>query len=219
MDQRSSHLSSTPTRPAPAELEPCLALGGLFQATAQVHRIATIGSADPMQVSVCLSSVLNLNPQNTQEVFGSPSALRHGLEFLKGVLSGKAPHAEPLRLAVAVLQLERRFQRNPRQQQALGRELELLTQTEGVLDHPAAEETVAQLADAWVQHVGSVQPRIMVSGNPQYLKDPDNQSLIRSLLLAGLRASVLWRQVGGSRWRLLWQRKRYIQATQYLLRA
>lgn len=218
MDQRKPDLSDA-----------CLALGGLFQATALVHQVATQGRADPDQVAVCLASVLNLSPENLDNIYApaqlacrplnAARALRHGLQFLRGVLGGKAPQTEPLRLAVAVLQLERRFQRLPDKQQALGRELELLAHTEGVRAHPEAGETIVQLADAWVQHLGGIQPRIMVSGNPTYLQDRDNQSLIRSLLLAGLRAAVLWRQVGGSRWRLLWQRKAYLRAAEYLLAA
>ena len=214
MDQRSGDLSGTPPQRAA-----CLALGGLFQATSLVHQVAALGHANHQQVKVCLASVLNLHPSDLDEIYGSPGALRQGLEFLRAVLGGRAPHTEPLRLAVAVLQLERRFRKLPRQQQALGRELELLAGTEGVRDHPDAGETIAQLADAWVQHVGNIQPRIMVSGNAAYLQDQDNPSLIRSLRLAALRAAVLWRQVGGSRWRLIWQRKAYQRAADALLEA
>lgn len=201
----------------PVEADICIALAGLFQATSQVHRIATVGSSDPLPTSACLGSVLNLNPSSLESVYGSLNAIRPGLKFLRDVLSGRAPHAEPLRLAIAVLQLERRFRRRRDKQQALGRELELIAQSAAAQEDPSASETVAQLADAWVQHVGGTQPRIMVSGNPNYLKDLDNQALIRALLLAALRAAVLWQQMGGSRWRLLWQRKSYQKALQTLL--
>lgn len=206
MDQRSASLTA-----------PCLALGGLFQATALVHQVAAMGYGEPDKVNTCLASVLNLNPQQLDDVYGKPAALQKGLEFLCAMLNGRAPHTEPLRIAIAILQLERRFRRQPQRQQGLGRELDLLVQTGGMRDNPSANETIAQLADTWVQYLGNIEPRIMVNGNPRHLKNPDNQSLIRALLLSALRSAVLWRQMGGSRWRLLWQRKAYIQAARSLL--
>ena len=35
--------------------------------------------------------------------------------------------------------------------------------------------------------------------------------MIRALLLAGIRSAVLWRQLGGRRWRLVTQRQRLLQ--------
>jgi high frequency lysogenization protein len=35
---------------------------------------------------------------------------------------------------------------------------------------------------------------------------------IRACLLAGVRAARLWRQVGGSRWQLIFSRGRYLNA-------
>jgi high frequency lysogenization protein len=47
----------------------------------------------------------------------------------------------------------------------------------------------------------------MVQGDPQYLQVGDNAARIRVLLLAGIRACVLWRQAGGNRWRLILNRQ------------
>ncbi|GAB4197473.1 MAG: high frequency lysogenization protein HflD [Wenzhouxiangellaceae bacterium] len=208
MDQRSSDLNDL-----------CLALAGLFEATVLVNDIARRGYADQAGVNMCLASVLNLNPDDISEIYSRAGDLHHGLRYLISVLNGRAEFSEPLRMAVTVLQLERRFRGLKRQQQALGRELDLLAGAEEAADNPAAPEVVAQLADAWVQHVGSIQPRIMVNGNPLYLKSGDNQSLIRALLLSALRAATLWRQLGGGRWRLMWQRKAYLRTAQALLNA
>jgi high frequency lysogenization protein len=42
-------------------------------------------------------------------------------------------------------------------------------------------------------------PRIMVNGDPAHLNNPENANRIRALLLAGIRAAMLWRQSGGGR--------------------
>ena len=43
------------------------------------------------------------------------------------------------------------------------------------------------------------------------LRDTDNQERIRALLLAGIRAVILWRQVGGRRRYLIFRRKEILK--------
>jgi high frequency lysogenization protein len=59
----------------------------------------------------------------------------------------------------------------------------------------------------------------MVRGEPNYLQNPDNQNRIRALLLAGIRAAWLWRQMGGNRWRILFGRQQFLDAAQTYLRS
>jgi high frequency lysogenization protein len=79
---------------------------------------------------------------------------------------------------------------------------------------------LAHLADIYSRTVSQLQPRIMVRGEPVYLNNPDNQNRIRALLLAGIRAAWLWRQVGGSRWKILFGRQRLLDTARgYLKRS
>jgi high frequency lysogenization protein len=48
----------------------------------------------------------------------------------------------------------------------------------------------------------------MVNGEQQYLTRPDVVNKIRSVLLAGIRSAILWKQCGGSRWKFLFYRKK-----------
>ena len=60
---------------------------------------------------------------------------------------------------------------------------------------------------------------LQVAGNANLLKTTDVQNQLRALLLAGLRAAVLWRQVGGRRLQLLFNRKRIGDTARYLLQS
>jgi high frequency lysogenization protein len=51
------------------------------------------------------------------------------------------------------------------------------------------------------------------------LENPDNQNLIRALLLAAIRAAVLWRQCGGRRLSLFLRRSALLEAASGLLEA
>lgn len=46
-------------------------------------------------------------------------------------------------------------------------------------------------------------PRIQVTGSPAVLQSPQVQAKVRATLLAGIRAAVLWHQVGGGRLQLM----------------
>ena len=47
--------------------------------------------------------------------------------------------------------------------------------------------------------------------------NPDNANKVRAILLAGIRAAVLWTQCGGSRWQVLFKRSALLLETEKLL--
>ena len=56
-----------------------------------------------------------------------------------------------------------------------------------------------------------------MSGDPQLLKQVDNQHKVRALLLAGVRSAVLWRQLGGKRRQILLNRQRILVCAEQAL--
>ena len=54
-------------------------------------------------------------------------------------------------------------------------------------------------------------------GEQNYLRNDDNAAKVRVLLLAGIRAGVLWQQLGGNRWSLFWSRKKYVATARKFL--
>ena len=56
----------------------------------------------------------------------------------------------------------------------------------------------------------------MVSGDPAILNNPDTANKVRTFLLCAIRSAVLWQQSGGSRWQLLFKRKKIIHTAQTL---
>mgnify|MGYP000520694154 CR=1 FL=1 len=91
----------------------------------------------------------------------------------------------------------------------------------GVPDEPQHEREDAQahdIAELYTRTVSKMTPRIIVSGQPQYLQNPRVTDWIRTLLLAGLRSATLWQQLGGGRFDLMFRRKKLLADVQeYLL--
>jgi len=79
------------------------------------------------------------------------------------------------------------------------------------------DNVIAGLANAYSQTISTLKPRIMVQGEHVYISNPNNANRIRALLLAAIRATVLWRQCGGTRWQLLFQRGSIVEEAKRLL--
>ncbi len=185
-----------------------LALAGLFQATLLVDRVAWgQQDYDDPALEASLQSILAVDASDVPTVYGGTAVLRCGLDAL---LSQFRDHRNPGRGPVpyygaALLQLERRLQRNRELFNRLGEGIESARrQTEyfGLMH----ENTLAALADLYQQSAGQLGPRVMVRGEPALLQNPRNAGLVRALLLAGIRSAVLWRQCGGTRLGLLFGR-------------
>jgi high frequency lysogenization protein len=196
-----------------------IALGGIYQAARCVREAARQGSADEGEMTPCIYSLFQKDPASVPDVFGAPGAVAAGVRELTGQLSG-GPHRELelTRYVVSLLKLERVLELRKAMVGIIAEGIEeirpILASTS--LTDP---ELIKRLADIYARTVSHLQPRIMVSGEPLYLKDDENQHRIRALLLAGIRSAWLWRQVGGSRWRILFGRTRLLDAAREYLRA
>ncbi len=200
-----------------SERDRVLALAGIFQAIHCVQQIARRGMADSGAVETSIYSLFETSPENVQAVFGGADRVSLGARQLIGQLTGDVKrNSELTRYAIQLLQLERKLSRNPAM---LKRISEGIALARSRLEHfPMLHPNIlAQLAELYSNTVSRLQPRIIVHGEPLHLQNPENVNRIRSLLLAGIRAAILWRQTGGSRWHLLFSRGRLLAEARALV--
>jgi high frequency lysogenization protein len=195
-----------------------IALAGLFQAVKLVRQTATGGYRDDLALDACLKGLFNTDPASVDTVFGALDGLRSGLETALDQISSRRGRRdlELTRYAITVLYLERKL---AGQRAMLDRIRDVIDNTRGQAEsqgmtHP---DVLARLADAYKQTVSTLRPQVLVNGNPGILGNPDNQNLIRTLLLSAIRAAVLWRQCGGRRFTLILRRKALQEALESLL--
>jgi high frequency lysogenization protein len=193
-----------------------IALAGVMQACRLVSDLATRGRTDAAAVDASLASVFRIDADSAGDVFGGPTNLRAGLEALLTQFESARRDPALTRLAIGVLRLERRLARNSRM---LGELRTGIEQIQRQVDHFGTAHATVQtrLAELYVNTLSQLRPRIVVHGNPQHLANPHLVEQIRALLLAGVRAAVLWRQVGGSQIRLLLRRREYTMLARGLL--
>lgn len=200
-----------------------IALAALFQCVEGVRQIAHDGLVERELFHTCLNSVATENTDTIQEIYGGISKLRTGFKEtllqLGGELmmpDGKQKNIETTRYAINLLHLEKKLSSRPELFQDLLKGMEDIQRQ---LDHfEVTDETIIEhLAEIYSETISQLGPRIMVKGDQDHLGRKDNAAKIRALLLAGVRASLLWRQAGGNRWRLLLERgKLQAQAKEFL---
>lgn len=183
-----------------------LGLAGVLQALAQVRRIADTGQSEAEPVAIALASVLRLDAETAEAVYGDAQGLRPGLRLLRDHLANNARDEVLGKLALAVVQLERRFSRDDAMTAQVGAGISAAAETAASLgsSHP---DVINQLAELYAGTISQLTPRIMVQGNPHYLGQAGVVAEIRSLLLAALRSAVLWRHSGGTLWDFVFRRR------------
>ena len=200
------------------EFEKTLALAGVCQAAALVQQLARKGQTDQDAFEATINSIVITDPQNTEEVFGGQASLRTGLKTLIGQL-GNTPDdkdAEVTRYIASILGLERKLKKQPKRLNELA---ERISNAQRQLNHLALFESqmMANLASIYSDNISPIGPKIQVAGNPELLKQSSSQQKVRALLLAGVRAAVLWRQLGGKRRHILFNRKKVLAAAEQIL--
>ncbi|HEX7341706.1 MAG TPA: high frequency lysogenization protein HflD [Rhodanobacteraceae bacterium] len=193
-----------------------LALAGVFQGVTLASQLANEGRCDEGALTSSLASVFRIDAPSVVGVFGAISDVRVGLRTLVAQFDDGQRDANIMRMAATVLRLERTFSGR----KSLQNELQ-----EGILaaqrqvdhfgqDHPMV---AARLAGLYTEVVSPLRPRVLVAGQPLHLQQQSIVERIRAALLASIRAAVLWHQIGGRQWQLIFNRNQYCMLARGLL--
>ncbi len=196
-----------------------IAMAGVFQALALVRSIALRGSCDAIAARLSLASIFRIDADGPAEVFGGVGNLRLGLETLIQQLDQQGRRDVVLtRMAVAVLRLERSLAGRSGTLHTLREQIESMIAAGLAAQAEAGHvDIAARLAGLYTDTLSLLKPRVLVEGNPSFLSQPAQVNQIRALLLAAIRAAVLWRQLDGSQLRLLFRRREYAMLARGLL--
>lgn len=188
-----------------------IALSGLFMAAELVQKIANTGKYDESQMRISLESLFKLDAESVPAVFGGKQNIRPGMQRLVSQLSGSDPNPDMqiTRYALTLLKIESKLQSGSAKMDRIRRNLveaDKLRVHYDTLD----EKVIEKLAKIYSDNISTINPRVMVRGNEDYLKSETTANSIRACLLSGIRSAVLWRQCGGTRWRLVTGRQKYV---------
>lgn len=183
-----------------------LALAGMLQALKLVRQIADTGHADGGNERIAFDSVFRIDADSAAEIYGGETAVRPGLLLLRELLVDRGSDEALSKLAMAILQVERRFVADDTMTTSVLagiRRLQDAAQRQGSI-HP---DVITGLGQLYADTISQLRPRVIVQGNPHYLQQAQVVAEIRALLLAALRSAVLWRQMGGTMWDFFLRRR------------
>jgi len=209
--------------------EQLIALGGMFTSSSLVHDIATTNKSainetfnqETINATTCLiNSLAVVNPATTLDVFGGDIAnIKLGMRKLALNMqnSGQDPSLKTLSYySFAMTKLENML---VKRNDLISKISSKLPYIENQCENFGAlhDNVISTCAELYLQTLSTLPYRIRIVGTYKHLKDTTNANLIRTLLLTGVRCAMLWRQLGGNRWQLLFKRKLILQELNNLL--
>lgn len=193
-----------------------IALAAVAQCAELVHQIATTGSVPEHSIKACLRPIYLLDPESIAALYPAVGEFSKGIQALQSSFdsAGMRENAEVVRYTLGMLVLQQRLSRAPDMQNAIRNRLQQLAgddpgvQMADDMTIQSLQADCTALARLYQDTISKLSFRIHVSGNPEHLRDNKVADQIRALLLAGIRSAVLWQQLGGRRWQLVFYKKR-----------
>jgi high frequency lysogenization protein len=199
-----------------------IAIAGIYQAASLVQQAANTGTLDEKSFETCIKSIFHVDVDKPVDVFEDIENIKTGLNTLISQLGGSSEiikvqkDMNVTKYAIGAIVLEKKLNKNQKMLNEISSGIEL---AKNQAEHFSVthENVIANLADLYSKTISTLQPRIMVQGEHTHITNPGNANKIRALLLAAIRAVVLWRQCGGTRWQLILQRRNIINNAGMLL--
>lgn len=183
-----------------------LALAGIIQSVTLVRELAQTGKLNEAAFQASIHSIFQTEPQDVSMVYGNISDVKVGLEKLVQMFSLGIKASRPLmRIAFSLLHIQKKVARSRKISNELTERLQKIKKQVDYfhLVHPTV---INNLADAYLTAISTFHFRIIIWGHQRSLSVTENMDKIRALLLAGVRSAFLWRQMGGSRFQILFAR-------------
>ncbi|ANF17029.1 hypothetical protein XW81_01230 [Buchnera aphidicola (Schlechtendalia chinensis)] len=193
-----------------------LSLSGICQSVFFVHQLSQTGTCNEDGLKVSVNSILKINPETTLSVYGnSEKNLKSGVETLLSLLkysnNYNISHVM-LRYIFHIIILEKKLKKNVFYRKILFKKISMLIERN--VNFSYSHDTLVDLLSViYLDVISKLGSRIQIFGSQKILKNISVQNKIRCTLLAGIRSAVLWRQVGGNFFQLIFCRNQiYNQA-------
>ena len=190
-----------------------VALAGVCQAAFFANELANTGRIrDSLGFESSINSLYIIDCDQALDVFeGKLANLNTGLKTLSYAFNRDPDYLGVLKYTLTLLTLERKLSKRPDYLEKIQKEI----LDSRVLQNPDDEEVntavISKFAQCYSSTISLLQPRIILNGRPEHLKQSGITEKIRSILLTGIRSAVLWNQVGGTQWQLLFKRKQLVE--------
>lgn len=193
----------------------CLAFAAICQAAYLLDKIATKGLCpDAVAFDASLRSIVRVESDSPIDIFGGYDVLEVGFRSMIEQLDNgsNSRNMQVTKYIIGMISLEKKLSNNSATLNLLSQRI---NQVQRQLAHFEINDSsiLSNLDAIYKDLISTLGPKIQINGSPSCLQQEQTQHKIRALLLAGVRAAVLWRQLGGKRRQLIFSRKAMIHQT------
>lgn len=197
-----------------------LALAGVIQAAKLVKQLAWHGTVNQDEFATSMYSIFQTHAPTVPAVYGEGNKVINGLHGLLDLLADNKTtkkDADLARYTISLLHLERLLMKDAKMSLAVQKGIER-AKAQAIHFSDTHENVIANLAGIYTDTLSTLKFRVHITGENTYLSNNNIVNKIRAVLLAGIRSAVLWRQLGGTRWQILFGKKILIQDAKILIK-
>ena len=177
----------------------------MLQSVYLVDRIATTDYDATNESDFLIQSIYTKNTFDADKIYSQKSSLVDGCNLLKDILRGKNDISvlTMQKYALNIILIQKNINKISDLKNMIGKKIDNYHDNSMMATN--LNDQIAYSEEIYKEYVGIIRPRVVISGKKEYLNK--NSSLIRALLLSGIRAAFLWDWHGGSKWHLMFRRK------------
>ena len=177
----------------------------MLQSVYLVDRIATTDYDAINESNFLIQSIYKKNTFDADKIYSQKSSLVDGCKLLKDILRGKNDISvlTMQKYALNIILIQKNINKISDLKNMIGKKIDNYHDNSMMATN--LNDQIAYSEEIYKEYVGIIRPRVVISGKKEYLNK--NSSLIRALLLSGIRAAFLWDYHGGSKWHLMFRRK------------
>ena len=182
-----------------------ISLSALLHSSYLVNKISTTGQNCPNESEMLIRSIYATDTFDTKLIYKNYSELHHGYLILKKILTGNTdiPLITMQKYALNMILIQKNINKINDLKYLIRKKIDNCQENSMMATNLG--DLITYTEEIYVECIGIIRPRVVVSGKKEYLEE--NSSLIRALLLSGIRAAFLWDYYGGSKWQLMFRRK------------
>lgn len=199
--------------------ERIIALAGVFEAASLVRSLAQTGTCDTASYEALVRTLFIFEPKTTRDVYNNDiSCLLEGLTALSRISHNQLDNAatETVRYALSLLALQKQLAKQPDMLEVIRSRLNHIQYNQNHFSDDASQ-LAGSISGLYQDTLSTLKFRIQVNGNMQHLKQNAVSDKVRTLLLAGIRSAMLWRQLGGNKWQIIFGRSEIEKHSEALL--
>tara|TARA_Y100000748_G_C15498690_1_gene489198 strand:- start:3008 stop:3628 length:621 start_codon:yes stop_codon:yes gene_type:complete len=184
-------------------------LAALYQSCNAISRIAWEGQYDEKEFLPLIKSILDVDSDDPLTIYQQPILLKSGFEFLKKQVADDifTRSSETRRYISSIKNLVKRINTSSIIDEQFRKRIDRLNENEHEIN---TDNIVLEIGQLYKDTFSQLEPRIVISGDNQYLKQDLNAARIRTALMAAIRSVYLWKSCNGTDLKFFLFKKRYI---------